>query len=196
MSVIIVVLFLLIIFNSCDVNRSFRILLYAFPFLLFVDFEQKTASIKPLEFSNLFDKRLFLLFFLCRWTMDEMQVEYVSRLPPISAGIYGWRKKCLYILLFILTVVVLINLFLTFWLSIALGLHWVSSNQIVENSTEKSILCFQGSIGPVSIFKNHVIFRSPVVLKDGLTASKIFSAEQVRWIRLCTKINIRIIYFL
>lgn len=38
----------------------------------------------------------------------------------------------------------------------------------------------QGSIGPVSIFKNHVVFRSPVVLKDGLIANRIFSGDQVR----------------
>lgn len=61
----------------------------------------------------------------CRWTMDEMQVEYLKPTRNISVGIYGWRKRCLYGLLIVLTLVVLINLCLTFWLSVALGLHWV-----------------------------------------------------------------------
>ncbi|CAF1341544.1 unnamed protein product [Adineta steineri] len=88
-----------------------------------------------------------------------MQIEYVKPTKNISVGIYGWRKRCLYGLIIVLTFVVFINICLTFWLSVALGLHW-------------------GSIGPISIFKNHVIFRSPVVLKDGLIASKIFSGDQ------------------
>ena len=45
---------------------------------------------------------------------------------------------------------------------------------------QSKLLCFvKGSVGPISIFKNHVVFRSPVVLKDGLVANRIFSGDQV-----------------
>jgi len=54
-----------------------------------------------------------------------MQIEYVKKTKNISVGIYGWRKRCLYCLLIVLTLIVCINLCLTIWLSIALGLHWV-----------------------------------------------------------------------
>lgn len=101
-----------------------------------------------------------------------MQTEYMKPTQNISVGIYGWRKRCLYCLLIVLMFIVAINLCLTFWLSIALGLHW-------------------GSIGPISIFKNHVIFRSPVVFKDGLIASKIFSGEQPLNIQSDTSVHIQ-----
>jgi hypothetical protein len=54
-----------------------------------------------------------------------MQIEYVKKTKNMSIGIYGWRKRCLYCLLILLTLIVFINLCLTFWLSTALGLHWV-----------------------------------------------------------------------
>jgi hypothetical protein len=57
--------------------------------------------------------------------MDDMQIEYVKPTKNMSVGIYGWRKRCLYCLLIVLTFIVFINLCLTFWLSAALGLHWV-----------------------------------------------------------------------
>jgi hypothetical protein len=54
-----------------------------------------------------------------------MQIEYVKTTKNMSVGIYGWRKRCLYCLLIVLTIIVCVNLCLTFWLSVALGLHWV-----------------------------------------------------------------------
>jgi hypothetical protein len=57
--------------------------------------------------------------------MDDMQIEYVKPTKNISIGIYGWRKRCLYGLLILLSLIVCINLCLTFWLSIVLGLQWV-----------------------------------------------------------------------
>ena len=63
--------------------------------------------------------------FSSRWDMDDLQIQYVKKTPNISIGLYGWRKRCFYCLLFILTLIVIINLCLTFWLSVALGLHWV-----------------------------------------------------------------------
>ncbi len=60
--------------------------------------------------------------------MDEMQIEYVKTTKNMSIGIYGWRKRCLYFLLITLTLIVCINVFLTFWLSVALGLHWVCND--------------------------------------------------------------------
>ena len=54
-----------------------------------------------------------------------MQTEYVTATKAVSIGIYGWRKRCLYFLLVLLTFIVVINLCLTFWLALALGLHWV-----------------------------------------------------------------------
>jgi hypothetical protein len=57
--------------------------------------------------------------------MDDLQIQYVKKTKNRSIGIYGWRKRCLYCLLILLTLIVFINLCLTFWLSIALGLHWV-----------------------------------------------------------------------
>lgn len=107
-----------------------------------------------------------------------MQTEYVTATKTMSIGIYGWRKRCLYCLLILLTFIVFINLCLTFWLSLALGLHWVCS--IYSHRNRRDLRVFlQGGAGPISIFKNHVVFRSPVVLKDGLMTSKIFSGDQV-----------------
>jgi len=77
----------------------------------------------------------------------------------MTVGVYGWRKRGLYCLVILLTLLVCVNLFLTFWLAITLGLHW-------------------GSMGPISLFKSHVIFRAPAVFKDGLIANKIFSGNQ------------------
>ena len=99
------------------------ILLTFFLFLPIERFGTKKISHEFLE--NLSDSYLIFFFLCCRWTMDEMQVEYLKPTRHISVGIYGWRKRCLYGLLIILTLVVLINLCLTFWLSVALGLHWV-----------------------------------------------------------------------
>ncbi|CAF1586487.1 unnamed protein product [Rotaria magnacalcarata] len=104
--------------------------------------------------------------------MDDIQRDHVGTTKTMSVGIYGWRKRCLYCLLFVLTIVVLINLCLTFWLSVALGLHW-------------------GSIGPITIFKSHVIFRSPVVFKDGFIANKISSGDQSLSIQSDKSVNIQ-----
>ncbi|CAF1682173.1 unnamed protein product, partial [Adineta ricciae] len=93
------------------------------------------------------------------WNMNDIQLDYVKPTKNVSVGIYGWRKRCLYCLLIVLTIIVFINVCLTLWLSLVLGLHW-------------------GSVGPISIFKNHVVFRSPVVLKDGLVSNRIFSGDQ------------------
>ncbi|CAM4928370.1 unnamed protein product [Rotaria socialis] len=104
--------------------------------------------------------------------MDDIQRDHVRTTKTMSVGIYGWRKRCLYCLLFVLTIVVLINLCLTFWLSVALGLHW-------------------GNIGPITIFKSHVIFRSPVVFKDGFIANKISSGDQSLSIQSDKSVNIQ-----
>jgi biotin transporter BioY len=64
--------------------------------------------------------------------MDDTQIDYAKITRNVSAGIYGWRKRCLYCLLIILTLTVVINLCLTLWLSIALGLHWVCGKTIVQ----------------------------------------------------------------
>ena len=136
-----------------------------------------------------------MCFFLCcRWPMVDMQVDYMKPTQNISVGIYGWRKRCLYCLLIVLIFIVAINLCLTFWLSVALGLHWVRSPSFVLLVFSAGFVRLQGSIGPISIFKNHVIFRSPVVFKDGLIANKIFSGEQVLE-RLASNRSIRFLHF-
>lgn len=40
----------------------------------------------------------------------------VSEGPRGSVGIYGWRKRCLYLLIVVLVAVVIVNLSLTLWL--------------------------------------------------------------------------------
>ncbi|CAF5226458.1 unnamed protein product, partial [Rotaria magnacalcarata] len=48
-----------------------------------------------------------------------------------------------------------------------------------------------GSIGPITIFKSHVIFRSPVVFKDGFIANKISSGDQSLSIQSDKSVNIQ-----
>jgi len=57
--------------------------------------------------------------------MDDRHIDYIQTTKHTSVGIYGWRKRCLYFLLIVLTIIVCMNLCLTFWLSMALGLRWV-----------------------------------------------------------------------
>lgn len=81
---------------------------------------------------------------LSRWPLNNMHTEYVKATKTMSIGIYGWRKRCLYCLLIILTLVVFINLCLTFWLSLALGLHWVCLSWLdvlwIENDCFREVL--------------------------------------------------------
>lgn len=79
--------------------------------------------------------------FRSRWNMDNMQTEYVTATKTMSIGIYGWRKRCLYCLLILLTFIVFINLCLTFWLSLALGLHWVCSIYSHRNRRDLRFFC-------------------------------------------------------
>lgn len=92
--------------------------------LYFFLFYYLTISNNKRNYFNILDIYL-LFFFFSRWDMNDMQIEYVKPTKNISVGIYGWRKRCLYCLLIILTLIVFINLCLTFWLSVSLGLHWV-----------------------------------------------------------------------
>lgn len=41
-------------------------------------------------------------------------------------GLYGWRKRCLYLLILLLVVVILVNLGLTIWILVVLDFNMVS----------------------------------------------------------------------
>ena len=43
-----------------------------------------------------------------------------------NAGIYGWRKRCLYFFLLLLLVVIVVNLGLTIWIIVVLDFNVVS----------------------------------------------------------------------
>ena len=134
-SVVNVTLFLLVflIVGQCDVYLSSLNLFY-----LHLTILNKGQTI---QCSNLLLTLLCSLsLFVCRWNMDDMQVEYLQTAKSMSVGIYGWRKRCLYGLLIFLTFIVLINLCLTFWLSAALGLHWVRARM------QRSTICSMRSI--------------------------------------------------
>ena len=132
---------LLIFTNSCDVSLS--LIAFCSLFLPIGRFgtKNKTAIIFLKIYLTVISSHLSLSF-CCRWIMDELQVEYLKPARNISVGIYGWRKRCLYCLLIILTLVVLINLCLTFWLSVALGLHWVRRDRERERSFDLTDVFF------------------------------------------------------
>jgi len=48
--------------------------------------------------------------------------------PRGSVGIYGWRKRCLYLLIVVLVAVVIVNLSLTLWLLKVMQFSSVSLN--------------------------------------------------------------------
>jgi len=48
--------------------------------------------------------------------------------PRGSVGIYGWRKRCLYLLIVVLVAVVIVNLSLTLWLLKVMQFSSVSIN--------------------------------------------------------------------
>ena len=47
--------------------------------------------------------------------------------PPIyTAGIYGWRKRCLYLFLLLLLTTIVLNLGLTVWILVVMDFNTVS----------------------------------------------------------------------
>lgn len=44
---------------------------------------------------------------------------------PERIGLYGWRKRCLYLLILLLVVVILVNLGLTIWILVVLDFNTV-----------------------------------------------------------------------
>lgn len=55
-------------------------------------------------------------------------------------GIYGWRKRCLYLLILIITVITIINLALTIWI-----MHVMNFN-LVRSTTMYLLICY-GMLG-------------------------------------------------
>lgn len=55
---------------------------------------------------------------------------YYSPTPQVQAqnpiGLYGWRKRCLYLVIVLLVVVILVNLGLTIWILVVLDFNTVS----------------------------------------------------------------------
>lgn len=47
--------------------------------------------------------------------------------PQNPIGLYGWRKRCLYLVIVLLMVVVLVNLGLTIWILVVLDFNTVSA---------------------------------------------------------------------
>jgi len=45
--------------------------------------------------------------------------------PRLPIGLYGWRKRCLYLLVLLLVVVMLVNLGLTVWILVTLNFNTV-----------------------------------------------------------------------
>jgi len=91
---------------------------------------------------------------------SRMSQRSVNSRPKIinPVGVYGVRKRCLYCLLVVLTIVVFLNLCLTLWLSVVLRLNW-------------------RGIGTISLHKNHLVFNGPTEFKDVLYSNKIQSGD-------------------
>lgn len=69
---------------------------------------EKSFSVKLTHGSLVFHQQQNpSFFFACRSRWQEA--------PGFQVGIYGWRKRCLYLLIMCLLVVVIINLALTLW---------------------------------------------------------------------------------
>ena len=47
--------------------------------------------------------------------------------PQNPIGLYGWRKRCLYLVIVLLVVVILVNLGLTIWILVVLDFNVVSN---------------------------------------------------------------------
>jgi hypothetical protein len=59
------------------------------------------SSIKPVPDSDIY-----------RYSL----LEYSNKQRIFSVGIYGWRKRCLYVFILLLTIVIVVNLALTIWI--------------------------------------------------------------------------------
>ena len=71
-------------------------------------------------------------FCVCRPSSADEDVALAKRRPmdPVKTqiGIYGWRKRCLFMLIFVLILVVVFNLCLTLWFMEVLQFTSVSFN--------------------------------------------------------------------
>ncbi len=57
---------------------------------------------------------------------DRIIVDRPHRVQPsLPIGLYGWRKRCLYFLVLLLSVILLANLGLTVWILVALDFNTV-----------------------------------------------------------------------
>ena len=71
--------------------------------------------------------------------LEETPTVPKPELNPI--GIYGWRKRCLYIFILLLVVVVVVNLGLTIWILVVLDFNLVRRKANLVPS-RPSFLCF------------------------------------------------------
>ena len=57
---------------------------------------------------------------------DEQDDRAIVAPDTLKIGIYGWRKRCLYLFLVLLLVIIAVNLALTIWILVVLDFNLVS----------------------------------------------------------------------
>ena len=63
-------------------------------------------------------------------TKDDMAEGLVDGAGNSPTGIYGWRKRCLYLLVLLLLVIILVNLGLTIWIMVVLDFNIVRKESL------------------------------------------------------------------
>ncbi|VDK66255.1 unnamed protein product [Cylicostephanus goldi] len=66
-------------------------------------------------------------------TIVHSQLKPVADADIYKVGIYGWRKRCLYIFILLLTIIIVLNLAMTAWIMSVLDFSTVSVSHTFES---------------------------------------------------------------
>jgi hypothetical protein len=106
---------------------------------------------------------------------SDSLLHHQSKNYSVKVGIYGWRKRCLYLLILALMVMMIINLALTLWILKVMDFNMVSSRICTFSKWISILLHSQKGMGQLRIVPGGLELLGQATISDSLYASTLKS---------------------